>query len=169
MIITDPVPAAVTGLAATSTQGSCTITSNTVTCGIGIMAPGDTARITLFVTGTVDPAYTGDAIDNTATVTSPTPEPTQDPADGRSSTTQTDVSRQADLLVAKIPSAARFVAGTTASWTITVTNIGPSTATGTELTDTVRPVCRTRYSGDAGGSGADLPGRGLRPRRHRAQ
>ena len=135
VVITDPVPTAVTGLTASSSQGSCTFTGNTLTCDVGILAAGDTARITLFVTGTVDPATTVTSLSNTATVASSTPEPGPDQTDGRSSTATTSVSAQADLVVAKVPSATSFTAGGAASWTITVTNLGPSTATGATVTD----------------------------------
>ena len=155
--ITDPVPAAVTGLAISATQGSCTIASNTVTCGIGTLAPGDSARITLFVTGAVDPSYLGAGIDNTATVSSPTPEPGDDPAAGRSSTAHTDVSAQADLLVSKVPSATSFTAGQAAAWTVTVTNLGPSTATGVELTDQLPAALRNPVFTDTGGSVLSCP------------
>ena len=135
VVVTDPVPTAVTGVAASATQGNCTLVANLVTCDIGILAAGDTARITLFVTGTVDPATTVTSLVNTATVTSSTPEPVPGPDNGRSSTATTDVSAQADLVVAKIPAATSFTAGGPASWTITVTNLGPSTATNTTVTD----------------------------------
>ncbi len=139
VVISDPVPAPVAGLAVSANQGTCTIVAQLVTCTIGNLAAGDTARITLFVTGTVDPASTATSLTNTATVASSTPEPNPNPdphqPDGRSSTATTKVSAQADLVVAKVPTTTSFTAGGPAAWTITVTNLGPSTATNATVTD----------------------------------
>ncbi len=137
VVVTDPVPGAVGGLSASATQGSCTVTGHLVTCIIGDLAPGDAARITVVASGHVDPAFPGKSLDNTATVASSTPEPGDNPTEGRSSTTSTTVTQAADLSISNQPSPASFVPGRTGTWTLTVHNAGPSTATDIRVTDTV--------------------------------
>ena len=159
VVITDTVPVPVTGLSASATQGSCTFAGNIMTCDIGILAAGDSARITLFVTGTVDPASTITSLTNTATVASSTPEPNPNPdqPDGRSSTWTTAVSAQANLVVAKAPKTTSFTAGGPASWTITVTNLGPSTAANATATDTLPAGLDNPVFADAQGNPLTCP------------
>ena len=62
--LTDTLPAGVTFVSATSTQGSCSQSGGTVTCNIGTLASSATATVTIIVR----PTATG-TISNTATVT----------------------------------------------------------------------------------------------------
>ena len=50
--VTDVLPAALTASTATSTQGSCTIVGQVVTCAVGALATGGQAVVTLTVTAT---------------------------------------------------------------------------------------------------------------------
>jgi uncharacterized repeat protein (TIGR01451 family) len=60
----DTLPSSVTYVSATSTQGSCTKTGNTVTCNIGTLSNGSSATVTIAVAPTA-----AGTITNTATVT----------------------------------------------------------------------------------------------------
>ncbi|MEL6892238.1 MAG: isopeptide-forming domain-containing fimbrial protein, partial [Actinomycetota bacterium] len=135
--VADTAPAGVTFGAVTSTPNVCT----SLPCAVGDLADGDSVVIT--VSATVDAAAAAtdgtlgnaDDVVNTATVTSSTadPTPTNDSASVRS-----DVDREADIeVVAKTDSADPVQAGTSFSYTVSVRNNGPSTATDAELTDDV--------------------------------
>lgn len=56
-LVTDAVPAAITGVTATSSAGSCTVTGNDVACNLPPILAGDTVQIT--VTGTVAAGASG--------------------------------------------------------------------------------------------------------------
>jgi uncharacterized repeat protein (TIGR01451 family)/LPXTG-motif cell wall-anchored protein len=121
--IDDTLPA---GLIATSVNiaGACTA----LPCAVGSLAVGATATLT--ITAQIDPAQTAD-ISNTATVVSPVPAPPG--GDTRSATLPTTVNEVADLLVTKTGTNATAGQGTT--WTITITNNGPSDAIDVAATD----------------------------------
>jgi uncharacterized repeat protein (TIGR01451 family) len=70
VVAEDTLPAQVTYVSATSTQGTCSASSGIVTCNIGSMLSGAVVTITIHVTATT-PA---DAL-NTAVVNSSTPDP----------------------------------------------------------------------------------------------
>ena len=160
VVVSDPIPAGVVGASVSSTHGSCTITAGPVDCVIGALAPGDIARIQVFVAAAVDPGFTGDTIANTATVSSGTPEPDPQPEvpDGRSSTATTAVTASADLSVSKVPTAPDVAAGGRPGWTVTVTNNGPSTARGVSLTDSTTPALARPSYQTADGAALDCPG-----------
>jgi uncharacterized repeat protein (TIGR01451 family) len=69
--LTDPLPAGLGSPAATSTQGTCSITSGTLTCDIGSISSGASVTVTLNVTA---PSAIGN-IFNTATVGSTSTDP----------------------------------------------------------------------------------------------
>jgi len=76
--VTDKIPAAVTGVAATSSGATCTVVAQTVTCAVGQLTPGQSVTIT--VTGTL----TGTAkVTNTVSVAGNEPDP--NPANDRAS------------------------------------------------------------------------------------
>jgi uncharacterized repeat protein (TIGR01451 family) len=100
------------------------------------LASGQAVTITL--SGTIDPSATG-AITNTAHV-APPPGVT-DPNLGNNSDSDTDtLTPQADLAVAKDDGKTSAVPGTRNTYTITVTNNGPSTVSAVNLTDAVPPA-----------------------------
>ncbi|EDY49711.1 hypothetical protein SSCG_02813 [Streptomyces clavuligerus] len=125
--VTDPIPAGLTG-ATTSTPG-CSITGGTLTCTGGALAVGDSTTITL--TGTAAPGTA--AIENTATVEGDDPDPNPD---NNTDTTTTDVTPSADLAIVKT-GPATVTADGQVSYTITVTNNGPSDSTGWTVTDPI--------------------------------
>ena len=97
------------------------------------VAPGAGNAITLTVSGIVSPDATGD-LTNTATATAGAG--STDANTGNNSATDTDTPgvSQVDLAIAKTDGQTAYVPGTPISYTITVTNAGPSTATGVTIT-----------------------------------
>jgi len=93
------------------------------------------ASVDIVVDVTVNPDATG-TITNTATVTGN--ETDTDPSNN-TDTEPTGVNPEADLEIVKTASPEPVVAGETVTWTITVTNNGPSDATGVVVDDTFPP------------------------------
>ena len=110
-----------------------------MTCALGSVPSGGTATITL--TATLDPAATGD-ISNTASVDSPT----ADPNNGNNSGTATGTTApSADVSITKTMDPTTPVAGDPVTFTLSVRNAGPSTASAVTVRDQL----------DAALSGAD--------------
>jgi uncharacterized repeat protein (TIGR01451 family) len=136
-IVADTFPAGFTGIAFTSsatggasgnsTSGGGNI-NNSVTLPVG-------STITYTVTGTVSPSASG-SLTNTATVT-PTGATTDANTANNSATASTTVGAAvADLVVFKTDGAATAAAGSPLSYTIIVSNAGPSAVTGATVADT---------------------------------
>ena len=70
MVLTDPLPAGVTFVSATPSQGTCSQVAGTVTCPLGTIASGANATVSVVVTPTTDGTLT-----NTASVSSATSDP----------------------------------------------------------------------------------------------
>lgn len=105
---------------------------------IGNLAAGQTFVVT--IRGTVDPSMQNGVIVNTAVVESTTPDP--DP-DNNTDTTETPVTVSADLSVTKTADFSPAVPGRMFSYTITVSNAGPSDAQDVNLIDAVPSVLET--------------------------
>jgi uncharacterized repeat protein (TIGR01451 family) len=134
--LTDTVPAGTTFSSFAQNSGptfSCTTPSpsatGTVNCSIATLASGATATFTLTV-GT-NPAIPP-TITNTATVATTTTDPTPG---NNSSTANTNAMVAADLAITKTPGAPSVTPGGTITYTIGVTNNGPSAATNVTITD----------------------------------
>lgn len=124
VVLTDPLPA---GLGSPSTpSGECSIGGGVLTCSLGTVAVGTTRAVT--VSGT---APASGSMSNTASVTSSTPD--TDPSDS-SSTVVVTVADVADLRLTKA-GPATVLAGSEVEYLLTVTNDGPSPATGVVVTD----------------------------------
>jgi uncharacterized repeat protein (TIGR01451 family) len=151
VVVTDTLPAGVSFVSVTPEQGTCTSgqpTARDLRCGLGnlpVTAIGDSVDIVVrvFVAPDVVP---GTILINQALVTSSTADPDND--DVRSSVSTT-VEGSADLLVTKVASPSPVTAGNPLTYTITVRNDGPSTATGVQITDTI-PAGTTFVSGQDG-------------------
>jgi uncharacterized repeat protein (TIGR01451 family) len=154
--LSDTVPAGTTFVSLTAPAGWTLTTppsggTGTVTATNPSLASGANEVFTLVVN--VNPATTG-MVTNTATVSSAT-------ADGNtandSATATTAVSASADLAIAKAAGAGPFTAGGNVDYTITVTNNGPSNATGVTVTDTLPAgasfVSATPSQGTCSGTG----------------
>ena len=122
------LPANVTFNEVTSTQGICSGTSS-ITCTLGTLALNETATVTTVVTPTVVGTIT-----KSARVTGSEHDP--DLSDNVA-VVETTVSQVIDLAVTKIGSSGVVTAGDALSYTVTITNDGPSAATGVTLTDTL--------------------------------
>jgi uncharacterized repeat protein (TIGR01451 family) len=129
VLVTDNLPSSVTYVSATPSQGSCTHYGNSVTCSLGNMANGATATVTIVVT-----VNSTGTISNTANVTGCVSDPN---TSNNSSTASTTVNPSANLSITKTDSPDPVTAGGTLTYTLTVSNAGPSTATGVSVTDTL--------------------------------
>ncbi|HEX8703696.1 MAG TPA: DUF11 domain-containing protein, partial [Myxococcaceae bacterium] len=124
--VTDVLPAALTGVSWTcAPAAACVTPSGTGNINAALsLANGGTATIT--VTGTVNPAATG-TLSNTATVT--TPLGNSDPSAGNNTSTDTDtLTPSADLAMVLTDTPDPVNGGSTLTYTMSVTNAGPSTA-----------------------------------------
>ena len=126
--VTDTLPLGVTFGSATPSQGTCSGTS-TVTCDLGTLSNGANATVTIAVT----PAAAG-TITNTASVTATTFDPVPD---NNTATEDTTVNTEADLVIVKSDDPDPVIAGETLTYTLVITNTGPSDATGMIVTDTL--------------------------------
>lgn len=127
--VTDVLPAGVTFVSATASQGTATNAAGTITGTLGNIANGASATITVAVT--VDPGTTG-PINNTATVTGTE---TETDTSDNSSSAATNVTRQVDLAITKVDSPDPVIVGNQLTYTMVVTNNGPSSATNVTVSD----------------------------------
>ncbi|QDY78209.1 beta strand repeat-containing protein [Streptomyces qinzhouensis] len=125
--VTDPIPAGLTN-AATTTPG-CSITGSTLTCTGGALPVGDSSAVSLTGTAAADAT----SIANTATVDGDDPDPNPN---NNTDTTTTTVNLSVDLALTKTGPAS-VTAGGGVSYTITVTNNGPSDSTGWTVADAI--------------------------------
>jgi len=136
--VVDTLPAGVTFLSATGAGFTCGISGSTVTCTNPTFASGAATNITITVTA---PASAG-LISNSAIVSASTPDPNT--ADNNSGAVST-VSGSADLGITKTDSPDPVTVGANVTYTITVTNAGPSSASNVSVTDTL-PATLTHVS-----------------------
>lgn len=136
--VTDVFPPSLLGVTWTcsgSGGGSCTPSgagdiNDSVTLAVG-------ATVTYSVSATVDPGATG-TLSNTATVSPPGG--VSDPFLGNNSSTDVDtLTPQADLGIAKTDFSSVATPGTSVTYTITVTNSGPSHVVGAQVLDSFPP------------------------------
>jgi uncharacterized repeat protein (TIGR01451 family) len=129
--LTDPLPAGLTFTSVSSQQGTASHAGGVVTAQIGTMEPGATVRIT--VNATVNPDARG-TLTNTATASGT--ENDINPGNN-AGTSNTTINPQIDLSVvkSKVNPNDPAVAGEPLTYTILVTNQGPSTATSVVMTD----------------------------------
>lgn len=157
--LSDTLPLGETFVSLGQTAGptfSCT-TGSTVICTLASLAPKVSATFTLVVN--IDGAVAnGTALSNTATATTSTPDPTPS---NNSFTANTVVFAKADVAVTN-SGPAEATPGTNATYMWTVTNNGPSSATGVFLSETLPGseafVSFTQVSGPA--FACVLPARG---------
>ena len=133
VILTDTLPAQVTLLSVTPAQGTCTTDARQYqfTCALGPLPFNSDTTVTVTVAIPSDtPA--GTTLVNSAEVTSNAHETA--PATNKDDVVTT-VQTAADLTLTKRVSPDPVIAGTQLAYTLTVTNLGPSRATGVQVTD----------------------------------
>ena len=149
VVLTDTLPA--DGVSLASAPGGVQSSADTVTFDLGELAPSASATRTL--TLSVDPAFTGVLI-NRARVQANEPDP--NPSNSQVSE-QTGVRQVADLALATQESRDPVAAGEELTYTLTVTNDGPSDASGIVLTDTIpAEVSFESASSGCGRSGTEI-------------
>jgi uncharacterized repeat protein (TIGR01451 family) len=147
VMLTDPLDPQTTFVSAAVDGDPCAFDGTSVLCAVGTLAPGESATATVTVT-----LATGAnaVVQNTATVTTTTSD--SDPTDNADSIGfQPTVI--ADVAVEKTASQSAVEAGDPISFTLTVSNVGPSDATDVVLTDAL-PV-GFAYTGVDAGAGVD--------------
>ncbi|RFS20718.1 DUF11 domain-containing protein [Chitinophaga silvatica] len=124
--------------------GGATVNSTSGTGNIDLTAgiPVGTGLVTITVTGTVDPSFTGTIVNRA--VANPGPGVT-DPTPAVAVAT-TKVTNAANLSIVK-SGPAKIAAGTTITYSLIVHNAGPSVATGLKIFDTIPyPVTNTIWT-----------------------
>ncbi|MBK6798616.1 MAG: DUF11 domain-containing protein [Acidobacteria bacterium] len=137
--VADSIPAAITG-----TTINC-VASGVATCGTNASAGNNLSFtgvninsgagnfITITVSGTINPSTTGNLV-NTATVSVGAGQ--LDPTPGNNSATDTDTPAPlANLVVTKDDGVTSVNAGGSTTYTVTLTNSGPSAANGSTISD----------------------------------
>ncbi|MDR1798705.1 MAG: DUF11 domain-containing protein [Bifidobacteriaceae bacterium] len=153
--LTDTLPAGLSftpAASANTDHGSCSIGGNTLTCQFGTLGgpasptSGAGATATVAVAGVLVASSATGSLTNTATVASDAAEPSNNPHPNTATAT-TAITQQADVAVSK-SSTVTTVPDPSSSdqvpYTIVVTNLGPSDATGVTLTDTL-PIAALAY------------------------
>ncbi len=143
VVLSDPIPAGTNG---SESEPDCTIAAGTFTCTTSApIGPGGSVSYQL--TLAVPPASMIVTIVNTASITSA---PVTDPDASNDSATDTDaVIRSADLSITKTDGVASVVAGTSTTYTITLTNLGPSTEPAGVVVDDPIPAATTPSESEA--------------------
>lgn len=141
-----------TSLTATSSQGSCTVTDLTVECDLDDVGAQD--RATVHVEFSADEP--GD-VNDIATVSADTPDPDNS---NNEATESVSIEGVSDLALSKADSPDPVVAGEQLTYTLTVSNDGPSTAQNVVVTDMLSDdVTIDSVSGSGGAScTAGVPG-----------
>ena len=137
VVMTDILPAQLQFVSITTPAGFNCVTpavnaNGTVTCTAATLANGATANFTLTVR--VSPSATSGSVTNSATVVSTTADST--PANGTDPAPAVAIAAPtADLAVTKTTASSTLTTGNSVTYTITVTNNGPSAATNVIVTD----------------------------------
>ncbi|WP_328331596.1 hypothetical protein OHA70_11840 [Kribbella sp. NBC_00382] len=129
VVLTDTLPA---GLTVLKVEPDCKVIGPKIECALGKLVAGGSAKVV--VTAALDSGYTGTTVENTATVTSPVPDPDDT---NNSSTVTIPVGTSADVQVTKQSQPGTVTPGSTFDYAIVVTNTGPSVARSVVVTDPV--------------------------------
>ena len=130
--VIDPLPVGLTSPTIAAPGFTCNSpgAGETLTCTGGAIADGDSE--TIEVSGTLAPSTAGQVVDNAARVSGDQADP--DPSDNSGSVSTTPIPRS-DLDLTKTGPAAPVQQGDTATFTLRLTNLGPTDATGVTIDD----------------------------------
>ena len=129
--VSDPLPAGLTLVSASSTKGTCAGTA-TVSCDLGTVSAGAANDVTITIVATTDQAAVP-SVTNTATASSfSTFDPT---ASNNQASAQTTRTPSADVSITKTDSPDPVVVGGNVTYTLTVHNSGPSAAAAVSVSD----------------------------------
>src|SRR3990172_5345538 len=142
MILTNNLPAQVSFVSATPSQGFCNHLSGTVTCNLGTVIAGN--NVSIAINTTTDGGASG-SITNNASVTSTETDPD---LSNNSDSEVTFVGAFADLAITKSDSSDPVRIGDPLSYSLFVTNSGPSNAVNAVVTDNL-PAQTTFVSANA--------------------
>jgi uncharacterized repeat protein (TIGR01451 family) len=138
VVLTDTLPTNTSFVSASASQGQVpTQASGVVTANLGTVAANSVATVLVTV---VPSATSFPSVTNNVSLTSSTNNPNL-PANQQTvtATNTTNVIANADLVVVIAPSPTPAQVGQPETYTVTVTNNGPSNAAGVVLTDTLDP------------------------------
>ena len=148
--VADPSPA---GLTFVSNAGACLVA---YPCPLALVPAGATRTITS--TYSVPSSYTApDPVLNTATVSSTTPDPTPG---NNTSTSSSPLARQADLAITNDDGTLVYVAGGHLTYTVTVSNFGPSDVVGGNVSNLFPPQLQNIAWTCAGSAGTSCSAAG---------
>ena len=131
VVATDVLPAGVTLVSATPSQGTACTGTTTVSCGLGTLAAGAQATVTVVVA-----TSTPGVITNTVTVSGAEPDPAPG-NNGASEPTTVANATDADLRVVKSDAPDPVLPGATVRYRLVVENRGPAAAATVSLSDAV--------------------------------
>jgi uncharacterized repeat protein (TIGR01451 family) len=123
-VVTDTLPSGETYASVSGGSWTCSASGQVVTCTDGTNVVAGTSAPTIDLTVAVSPSLSPGTVVNTATVSSPTSPPIPD---NESATDRTVIDTSADLSITKTHIGS-FDAGADGTYTLTVTNHGPSDA-----------------------------------------
>ncbi len=135
VVLTNTLPSDAAFVSAALDQGNCThdAAHHRVTCDLGAVDKDGSVKVQIVVSVPED-LSSGTTLTNQASVSSGV----SDPTTPNSASASTTVETEADLRVEKTAPVS-VMAGRPLTYTITVTNEGPSRATGVQLTDDLPP------------------------------
>lgn len=142
VVVADALPEGVAFVSASPAQGTCSAVGRQVSCAVGALAVGASTQIQ--VVGQIAPELENATVVNVAAVTGEQPD--HNPGNNRSEAPTRigpPETGNFDLAIAKtIQDAAKPALGQVFTYALTVTNIGPATATNVNVTDTLPSAVR---------------------------
>lgn len=136
VILVDDLPSDVTFLSSTPGSPICSLIGGDVFCDIGAITSGNNISVTIQTT--VSPGSLGAPLQNKVTIDNLIETDPKESND--TSTVITLITKSADLAITKSDSSDPVLLGNPLTYTLTITNNGPSNATGVVVTDTLPAV-----------------------------
>lgn len=149
LTVLDSLPSGVGFVSASGTGWSCSAVDQNVTCATAMLAASATSTITLAVTA----PPSGGTLTNAASVSAMTPDDNQA---NNQATTSTTVNAAADLSIAMADSPDPVLGSGQLRYAIDVTNLGPNTASGITVSNSL-PAGNVTFVSAAGSGWTCLP------------